>query len=207
MTNYEKYKDDIERLGTNSIAFDKSNNKIVKCVDIACKDCAFYESFDACRLNAMKWAVEEYTEPEKEEKENKSMNKRWRAKLLRQYWYVTDYCGISLGYAGSRFDDFHYDTHNYFQTEDEAQKYANVLETERQLKKFADEYNGEIDWGNNNQEKCYLYYSYSGYKVGITNQYWTKQPRIIHFSSEEIAQQAINEIGEDKIKEYLTYEW
>lgn len=62
--NYEKYKDDIERLGTNSIAFDKSNNKIVKCVDIACKDCAFYESFDACRLNAMKWAVEEYTEPE-----------------------------------------------------------------------------------------------------------------------------------------------
>lgn len=64
MTNYEKYKDDIERLGDNSIAFDKSNNKIVKCVDIACNDCAFYENFDACRLNAMKWAAEEYKEPE-----------------------------------------------------------------------------------------------------------------------------------------------
>lgn len=146
-------------------------------------------------------------EADKEEKENKSMNKRWRAKLLRQYWYVADYCGISLGYAGSKCDDFHYDTHNYFQTEDEAQKYANVLETERQLKKFADEHNDVIDWTNINQHKWNLCYYYSRYEVSPIRCCVVKEARVIYFSSEEIAKQAIDEIGEEEIKEYLTYEW
>lgn len=64
MTNFEKYKDDIEKLQSTSVAFDKSNNKIVKCMNIICEDCTFYENFDSCRLNAMKWAAEEYKEPE-----------------------------------------------------------------------------------------------------------------------------------------------
>lgn len=146
-------------------------------------------------------------EAEKEEKQNKSMNKRWRAKLLNRYWYVTDYCGTNLGYAGSKCDDFHYDTHNYFQTEEEARKYASVLETEQQLKKFADEHNDKIDWANINQEKYYLCYSYSDYRVTIADRHWTKGSRTIYFSSEKIAEQAIDAIGIDKIKEYLTYEW
>lgn len=64
MTNYEKYKDIIEKFQGNSIAFDKSNDRIITCVDIACRDCAFYAKYDNCRLNAMKWAAEEYKEPE-----------------------------------------------------------------------------------------------------------------------------------------------
>ena len=65
MTNYERYKDDIERLGGRKVAFDKSKNKIVRCaVLFACEDCAFYANCDDCTLNAMKWAVEEYKEPE-----------------------------------------------------------------------------------------------------------------------------------------------
>nr|DAK55357.1 MAG TPA: hypothetical protein [Caudoviricetes sp.] len=65
MTNYERYKDDIERLGDGKVAFDKSKNKIVRCaVLFACEDCAFYANRDDCTLNAMKWAAEEYKEPE-----------------------------------------------------------------------------------------------------------------------------------------------
>lgn len=104
-------------------------------------------------------------------------------------------------------DSFRYDTHNQFQTIDESRRYAKVLETERQLKKFADEHNDVIDWTNIEQEKYYLSYSYSDYKVIIANRHWTKDSRTIYFSSEKIAKQAINTIGEDKIKEYLTYEW
>ena len=99
------------------------------------------------------------------------------------------------------------DVKRVFQTEEEAQKYAKVLETERQLKKFADEHNDVIDWSNINQKKWYLYYNYSCYKVGIFSYYWAKESRVIYFSSKKIAQQAIDTIGEDKIKEYLTYEW
>lgn len=64
MTNFEKYKDDIERLGYKRVAFNKFNNKIVKCAGFACDDCAFYGNYDDCKLGAMKWAAEEYKEPE-----------------------------------------------------------------------------------------------------------------------------------------------
>lgn len=64
MTNYEKYKDIIEKFTDNDVAFDKSKNKIVKCVQIDCDDCAFYVDYDDCKLGAMKWAAEEYEEPE-----------------------------------------------------------------------------------------------------------------------------------------------
>lgn len=152
--------------------------------------------------------VELKAEVEKEEKENKSTNKRWRAEKRDTYWFV-DGDGIpKWWYECNRdFDGFYYDTHNYFQTEEEARRYAKVLETERQLKKFADEHNSEIDWTNINQGKYYLSYSYSYYRVSIADRHWTKDSRTIYFSSEEIAQQAIDEIGTDKIKEYLTYEW
>lgn len=140
--------------------------------------------------------------------EIKKENKRWRSKNGDVYWLVGSNGKPDWSYEFNRdSDSFRYDTHNYFRTEEEAQKYANVLETERQLKKFADGHNDAIDWSNNNQGKWHLYYNYSYYKVGISGHYWTKEPRVIYFSSEEIAEQAINEIGEEEIKEYLTYEW
>lgn len=150
---------------------------------------------------------------EKKKKENKSLNKRWRGKDGDRYWFVKSDGKPNWVYEYNKdeydknTDNFHYDTHNYFQTEDKAQKYANVLETERQLKKFADEHNDKIDWSNINQEKWCLYYNCKYYKVDITNLCWSRDARIIYFSSEEIAEQAIDTIGTDKIKEYLTYEW
>ena len=152
--------------------------------------------------------VELKAEVEKEEKENKSINKRWRAECGDGYWAVTDYGMPDWSYECNRdMDNFRYDTHNHFQTKDEVRRYAKVLETERQLRRFADEHNGEIGWSNNNSAKRYLSYNYSTQSI-CTRSVWTlKEPRVIYFSSKEIAEQAIKTIGEDKIKEYLTYEW
>lgn len=148
--------------------------------------------------------VELRAEAEKEKKENK----RWRAKYDCTYWFVQSN-GIPNCTCEYRrdIDNFRYDTHNYFKSEEEARGYAKVLKTERQLKKFADEHNDKINWDNINQEKWYLYYSYKYYKTDIANYNWSKQPRVIYFSSAKIAKQAIDEIGTDEIKEYLTYEW
>ena len=143
-------------------------------------------------------------EAEKEKKENK----RWRADESCLYWFVQSNGISNCTYEYYRdIDNFCYDTHNYFQTEEEARRYAKVLETERQLKKFADEHNDVIDWSNINQHKWCLYYNYKYYRLDIGNPCWSKDARTIFFSSKEIAEQAINEIGEEKIKEYLTYEW
>lgn len=147
-------------------------------------------------------------EVEKEEKENKSTNKRWRGRCGQNYYYVTHDNNVrcKTDYYTS-VDEFRYDTRNYFQNEDEARRYAKVLETERQLKKFADEHNDVIDWSNINQQKWNLCYYYRRYEVSPIRCCVVKEARVIYFSSEEIAKQAIDEIGEEKIKEYLTYEW
>lgn len=147
-------------------------------------------------------------EAEKKEKEN---SKRWRANKYEDYWYVSD-CGIviteeDIRSANSAIDNYRYDTHNYFQTEEEARRYAKVLETERQLKRFADEHNDKIDWSDNNSVKYYLSYHYDAYSTSVDACWIIREPRVIYFSSKKIAQQAIDEIGIDKIKEYLTYEW
>lgn len=148
--------------------------------------------------------VELKAEVEKEEKENK----RWRAEKRDTYWFVDGDGTPKWWHEYSRdIDGFYYDTHNYFQTEEKAQKYANILETERQLKKFADKHNNAIDWSDNNQEKWNLCYYYSRYEVSPIRCCMVKEARVIYFSSEEIAEQAIKTIGEDKIKDYLTYEW
>lgn len=143
-------------------------------------------------------------EVEKEEKENK----RWRAEEGYKYWFV-DGDGIpKWWHEYSRdIDGFYYDTHNYFQTEEEARKYAKVLEIERQLRKFADEHNDKIDWEDIDQDKWCLGYSYRALKTMTAVAMYTREARTIYFSSQEIAKQAIDTIGEDKIKEYLTYEW
>lgn len=147
----------------------------------------------------------------KEKEKKDKQDKRWRANRYENYWYVTD-CGIAITEedirtANSATDNYRYDTHNYFQTEEEAQEYARVLETERQLKRFADEHNDKIDWEDFKQDKWYLYYSYRDLKISAAVAMYTKEARVIYFSSEEIARQAIDEIGEEKIKEYLIYEW
>lgn len=152
--------------------------------------------------------VELRAEAEKEEKESKSTNKRWRGKDGDIRWFVNSNGKPDWLYNCNRdTDNFHYDTHNYFQTEDKAQKYANVLETERQLKRLADKHNGKIDWSDNDLVKYYLCYNYIKQSIFIDSAWARRYPRVIYFSSKEIAEQAIKTIGEDKIKEYLTYEW
>ena len=125
------------------------------------------------------------------------------------YWFVDSDGEPTWWHEQSRnIDDFYYDTHNYFQTEDEAQRYADVLEIERQLKRLADENNDVIDWSDGDSAKYYLCNNCIAQSISIIGSAWVRrEPRVIYFSSREIAQQAINKIGEEKIKEYLTYEW
>lgn len=147
-------------------------------------------------------------EVEKEEKE-KDPSKRWRAEESNIYWFVLG-CECRPDFRNEynrNIDIFNYDTHNYFQTEDKAQKYASVLETERQLKKFADEHNDKIDWSDIDLGKYYLAYNYDMHSTSVYVCWLIREPRIIYFSSREIAKQAIDAIGKDKIREYLTYEW
>ena len=130
-------------------------------------------------------------------------NKRWRANQQEKFWFIADSNEVDnkLDYY-TVYDDFRYYSHNYFRTKEKAETYARVLETEMLLKKYADEHNGEF-----RDYKCEFCISGidSILVSSVLNSYI--YGRTIWFSSESVAAKAIEEIGEERIKEYLTYEW
>jgi hypothetical protein len=67
MTNYEYYKEQIERFARmgQKVAVKKDTNEIVSCVDIVsgcCDDCLF-GGYGNCAQKAIAWADAEYIEP------------------------------------------------------------------------------------------------------------------------------------------------
>ena len=135
-------------------------------------------------------------------------DKRERVKAGDVFFFVD-----SSGRIDSRFDNrfafssYCYDTHNYFKTEEEAEKYAEVLEIKRQLMKFADEHNDKIDWEDIDQFGYIFYWNPCLNDIRICKDGFKTAPEIIYFSSVDIAQQAIDEIGKENIIKYLTYNY
>lgn len=141
----------------------------------------------------------------------KESNKRWRAAKECRYWFA--HSVMYVGYAAdsyidsnSQINNTHYYTHNYFQTREEAQKYADVLNTEMRLRKYADEHNGDF---NNGYRRLCGFISEEGKPE--MDSIWEKDseliPRCIKFSDTTVIDGAVKEIGKDKVIEYLTYEW
>jgi hypothetical protein len=66
MTNYEKYKKQIEKFARLSISFalNKDNKEIIECAGHICDDCAFNNSSGGCDDNKIDWADAEYIDPE-----------------------------------------------------------------------------------------------------------------------------------------------
>lgn len=69
MTNYENQKKEIDLILNDAcgIAVNKDTNKVVKCNSITCDKCLFSHPNDGCancNINAMKWLVTEYVEPQ-----------------------------------------------------------------------------------------------------------------------------------------------
>lgn len=137
-------------------------------------------------------------------------NKRWKADKRELYYYVNSAFRVIAYRAGSemlpKLEEIRYNSHNYFKTQEEAQKYARVLETEMLLRKYADEHNDETPWDGDNKH-YYLALSFTDKSMVARYTWYAEMPRIIYFSSEKILWDAVDSVGEENVKEYLTYEW
>ena len=134
-------------------------------------------------------------------------NKRERVKVRDVFFFVDrSNCIHSCVDSRTARSNYCYDTHNYFKTEEEAEKYAEVLEIKRQLMKFADEHNKEIDWKDSQTLKWHLYCGEptETIMIGYTAH---KKAETIYFSSRKLAEQAIDTIGRENIIKYLTYNY
>ena len=91
---------------------------------------------------------------------------------------------------------------NVYQTKEEAELVLEKHKIEIELQRFALEHNEhEINWNDPFQNKYYIYYSHINKKIQIAADYTTGCGQV-HFTSRKIAEQAIQAIGEERLKKY-----
>ena len=132
-------------------------------------------------------------------------SKVWKPEKDGHYYYYNDTGHIYEScYDGDSTDKNRLEFGNCFKTKEEAEHMVEKLKVINELKKFALENNeAEIDWNNLSQKKYVIIYDPENQNVDVYC-YWRTQyiPFNIHFTSEKIAQKAIETIGEDRIRRY-----
>lgn len=153
--------------------------------------------------------MENLSEKEREQlmkiikKSNGSKRNIWKPEYDEWYFYVSGY-GIvgSNVWINDCIDNGYYEIGNCFKTEEEAKFALEKLKVETELRRFAEENNEyEIDWENDAQEKWFMYYNCDMKKIDIIYNTVLKT-HCIYFSSKKIAKQAIDYIGEERLKKY-----
>ena len=92
-------------------------------------------------------------------------------------------------------------------TKERAEEHARVLNTELAIKKWKRENdNVELDWQNGNQSKNHFMYYFKSEKIDIGLMFKAKLANTIYFSSKSKIQQCINDIGEERIIEWIKWE-
>ena len=143
-------------------------------------------------IKALKQRIAELEEQAKEEREFPQRGE--------EYWYLDEF-GTVCSYQS---DDFFNkdivkamkDIGNIFRTKEQAEFAAEKLKVESELRKFSrpfkyGDWNFEILW-NNHENNIEL--DWSGYVV---------RQSVIYFESGEIAEKAIESVGEERIKKYI----
>lgn len=133
-------------------------------------------------------------------KSNKLKSKVWKPECGETYFYIGSRVYISR-WLDDDIDRTRYAIGNCFKTQEEAEFASERQRVITELKRFALEHNEEIDWNNKNQYKFNLFYSYCDNSIRVESWHSCRYHGF-YFSSEEIAKQAIKEIGEERIKKY-----
>ena len=156
-------------------------------------DYVFDNYGDLEKLYILGWLNEEFEIIEEEPKV-------WQPELNKDYWCI-DYDGRIMNDYFSVVDELKYAIGNCFKTKEEAEKVLEKIKIYMQLKRFAEEHNTEpIDWNNQKQKKWYIFYNYYNEKIRFLPSNGIKDISQVYLTSEELCEQAIEEIGEDNIK-------
>lgn len=129
--------------------------------------------------------------------------KVWKPEINEKYYYVRSDGGIDYSiWNNDKCDNNSYTIGNCFKDKKDAEFVREKLKVIADLKRFAQEHNTlEINWNDIDQEKYYFYYNCTYKRFDINLVYGTKG-NAIYFSSKEIAEQAVKEIGEERIEKY-----
>src|SRR5574344_1862394 len=107
---------------------------------------------------------------------------RYDNEVISNIWYADD------------IDEARYELGNAFRTQEEAEFRAEQLKVEAKLRRFARPF-------EENEQNVILKYTHDTNKL-LTGHHLYSQYGNIYFASEEIAQKAIDTVGEERIKKY-----
>ena len=113
------------------------------------------------------------------------------------YWYIDDYGYIlSEKWDGLDFEEFRLEIGNVFKTKEQAEFAAEKLKVEAELRKFSRPFEkGEYN--------SYIFFYIDGDYLEVGYKVSTPSQGAIYFESEEKAHQAIESVGEERIKKYI----
>lgn len=132
-------------------------------------------------------------------------NKVWKPNIGENYFFITSSLEVNkFTNEGDMVDESIISSYNCFKTEEEAQHMIEKLKVIKELQTFAlENREEEISWNEDSRYKFYFYFDYKWKTIRIT---WATvshgSPFNIYFASEKAIHDAIDSIGEDRIKKY-----
>lgn len=127
----------------------------------------------------------------------------WKPAEGDLYFYCDSTGGVTpMIWEDDLVDNKRYDYGNCYRTKEEALFVIEQNKVIAELRRFAEEHNDPIDWNRETQKYEILCHYNSGEAVIHISFTYYSQTSNICFSSREIAQTAINEIGKDRLIKY-----
>jgi len=156
-------------------------------------------------LNDIKNSIQDLTDKmellQKEIEIENNKKEWWSPEDDEEYYYV-DSKGVARRTTNEfRCDEERIDNLNCFKTKEQTERQSFEELLMRKLKQFGNLRNEEIDWNDDDQRKYYLYFKNN--EIGISSRYSSEQIGMTYFTSQEIAEKAIEEFKEDLIR-YFT---
>ena len=126
----------------------------------------------------------------------------WDLKNGDVYYFLTSYGYVmKTVWVNTDADNEKRSIGNSFLTEEDAEFSRERLKVIAELEKYAKEFSDE-EWMSSNTQKYYLYYNWPNNEVNTDYNYFSTYGNQLLFESGEKAQEAINAVGEERIKKY-----
>lgn len=136
------------------------------------------------------------------EANNPTLKSLWKPECDGYYFTIANQGDNGLVWLDDDIDNYNYSIGNVFQTKEEAEFVIERLKVIAELRRYADEHNKPIDWKDGHCKYC-VCYNHIEKRVSVASVLSKYQFDTIFFSSKEKAEDAIKEVGEDRIKKYL----
>lgn len=136
-------------------------------------------------------------------------NNRSRVNYDCEYYYINGYSEIASDEeCHTKLDKSRYNIGNYFKTKEEGEKVLEKLRIYIKLRDLAATLseNEPVDWSSPDQYKFYIYYDNHYNSLLQGSLCYTKNAGCIYCTSSKFLDVAIEEIGEEKLKELFENE-